>query len=450
MWISCFCIIFLEGSYFVSANVPVDSVSAQNVLDRVEQALIQYNEWTNASPLSMDTASDALPSSLSSLQQLRELEQTRENLIHEINTKQMKKLRATLNAYFYHISHNLPDEDSLSRNETNVSLEQLERTYLTTLSARIKGLIQEAIADSELQAMLATLSHQEKALEQSNTYVQGTCLSVKQTAVEVHDALMRYARDGIGQLDRAGYIVHQYTSPTYAATNDDATRSTLGNAWWRRYIPQDWEGLLPVGWQSWTNLFALPDHIYHTFRLSGASTAPPEAVLETATLPGHCWPVSMRSTGPPVITIGLTEPIAVSAITIDHVSRLLLDHPEKQMKSAPRRLKVYGYPPCDGACHCLGFDASSKYLLSEIFYDIERDESVQTFSVAEVAKSSMDPSSIDSKDAPVSCSAVTDACSGDLKASSIAAAVSLEVVENWGNEVYTCLYRVRIHGEPVR
>jgi Sad1 / UNC-like C-terminal len=419
------------------------SPDRSDTLNRAEQVLLQYNKWTKESPLPVDSS---LPSSLSSMQRLRELEQTYENLIHKINTQQLKKLQATLDAYFAQISNASPE---LYKNETNVSLEQLERTYLSSLSARTKELIKEAVADSELQAILTALSDRGKALVQSNGKAPGTCLLTKEAALAVHDALMRYARDGIGQIDRAGYIVHQYTSPTHVV-KDDAAFSNLGNVWWRRYIPQDWEALLPVGWQSWKNGFALPDHMYHTFGRSGASTAPPKAVLEATTLPGHCWPVSMQSGGPPILTIGLTEPIAVSAISIDHVSRLLLEHPEEQMKSAPKRLKIFGYPPCD-ACHALGFDLSLKFLLTEIFYDIESSQSVQTFSATEeVATSNTEsPPSRDSADA-ASCSAVTESCSGDVRAPLIASAVSVEVAENWGNEEYTCLYRVRIHGEPIR
>ena len=46
-------------------------------------------------------------------------------------------------------------------------------------------------------------------------------------------------------------------------------------------------------------------------------------------------------------------------------------------------------------------------------------------------------------------------CGGDTSSSSdeserqVVSAVSFIIEENWGNNDYTCLYRVRVHGEPI-
>ncbi len=42
-----------------------------------------------------------------------------------------------------------------------------------------------------------------------------------------------------------------------------------------------------------------------------------------------------------------------------------------------------------------------------------------------------------------------DTSSSDQSERQVVSAVSFIVEENWGNHEYTCLYRVRVHGDPV-
>jgi len=202
---------------------------------------------------------------------------------------------------------------------------------------------------------------------------------------------------------------------------------------------------LPSGWQDWNVDLMIPDHLYHTLGsiLPGAAkTAPPETILQRSVWPGFCWPASMHDDA--FVTIRLPYTVSVDAVTIDHASHLLLPHREEQLKSAPKHVKVYGYAPCENdndACSGggLGFDVHSKRLLADITYSIEGKESnVQTFPIVGHSDNNEERTEESS-----SCSATTPTCGGDTAV----AAVRVEIVENWGNADYTCLYRFRVHGE---
>ena len=265
----------------------------------------------------------------------------------------------------------------------------------------------------------------------SSAKLSVSCLTANQAAQEVFAALKDFQRDGIGQDDifqnGGASIVHELTSPTYKPPQT-TTRPTLEHSWLRKFIPQDWEEwILPVGWKNWADPTAavIPDHFYHTLGRSGPTTAPPEAILQSSTLPGSCWPVSMKSTSVAEVTIRLAQPAKIHSVTVDHASKLLVSGMEKNGQdafwSAPRRIKVYGYDV--DTTNALGFDVDSKALLSTINFDTEQTSNVQTFPVR-------DPNA-----------------RGDEDLAATVAALTIEVVRNWGNPEYTCIYRVRAHGE---
>jgi Sad1 / UNC-like C-terminal len=274
-----------------------------------------------------------------------------------------------------------------------------------------------------------------------------------------------------------------------------------GNDWWSRVQTSLWpqleyarHSLQPLSRQ----------------RLSSLS-APPQAILQNSNYPGHCWPVAMRdqphssrtstATGTttasadksrskplqhPHVTILLQQPLAqIDRIVVDHVATFFLAEPEVQLQSAPKRLKVYGYAPCsngnDKACSGTGFDPSTSRLLTEIAYDIHAESNVQSFVIPVSSPSSADAGSAKSKtnaslqpdpvapEMPTlngddavhdsgSCSAVQTTAEpscgaggsgGGVSNDGPVAAITVEVVENWGNKNYTCLYGIRVHGEPV-
>jgi Sad1 / UNC-like C-terminal len=281
------------------------------------------------------------------------------------------------------------------------------------------------------------------------TGADANCTNANFAANEVQAAVNRYAHDGVGIVDHAqrATIVVERTSTTYQPPISD----TLSSVWWSRYVPEDWETwLLPQGWQEWN---AKPNFLSHTIgsawhggTLRG-DVAPPSAILQGATLPGSCWPMAGRSGR---VTLQLPYPVKVSAVSLDHISPLLVSE-ETSLRSAPKTLRVYGYPACESYCDGLGFDVKRKVVLTEFEYDAQKG-GVQTFAVASHAPANLSSSTCD--DAPAATDQDADVNSGSCSAphpKSIEPVLGIElvVVENMGNSDYTCLYRFRVHGDAV-
>ena len=106
------------------------------------------------------------------------------------------------------------------------------------------------------------------------------------------------------------------------------------------------------------------------------SVPPPEAVLQKNTLPGSCWPME-GSSGQ--IVLKLAYPVVVESVSVDHASAAIL--PEGKHNSAPKTLKIVGYPTCDEGdanCGALGFDTTDPIEIADIEYDAQ-GPSIQTF-----------------------------------------------------------------------
>ena len=88
------------------------------------------------------------------------------------------------------------------------------------------------------------------------------CLSMNEAVQKVQAAVTEFAQDGIGLIDhiQGGTIVHSMTSRTYEPPAK--LSELLGYVWWRKYIPEDWEGMLPEGWEDWDT--SIPSMFYHS------------------------------------------------------------------------------------------------------------------------------------------------------------------------------------------
>lgn len=113
------------------------------------------------------------------------------------------------------------------------------------------------IVKEELDAYQESLKSGEHAGASS-----GKCATASDVVHDVQSALTRFSQDGIGMVDHAqgASVVYEMTSPSYMPWSE--TSELLGNVWWRKYIPEDWERLLPAGWEEWD--VAIPSYIYHT------------------------------------------------------------------------------------------------------------------------------------------------------------------------------------------
>jgi Sad1 / UNC-like C-terminal len=271
------------------------------------------------------------------------------------------------------------------------------------------------------------------------------CMSPMKAALKVHGAIVNYENDVVGMVDHAkgATIVHELTSNSFVPPPQPD--ELMGNVWWRKYIPSDWERALPSGWEGWN--VAVPSVIQHALGIRDSATVPPEAILDGSIIPGSCWPMS-GSKGH--VTIRLPYPVTVSAVTLDHASPHLLSE-SMEFTSAPRKIRVIGYPPCSDNCRGMGFDLSKGSTLATIDYDKD-GRHIQTFEISG-GDGSPEGECAESKEIPGSCSAPPSP-DMDLMAPVIPDAIinevsgiKLEILSNWGVDEYTCLYRFRVHGQ---
>ncbi|KAF8158930.1 UNC-like C-terminal-domain-containing protein, partial [Mycena galopus ATCC 62051] len=130
---------------------------------------------------------------------------------------------------------------------------------------------------------------------------------------------------------------------------------------------------------------------------------PPVTALNYDVHDGHCWPFA-GSQGQ--LGIALSSPIYIEAITIDHVASAIA---VGRRTSAPQDMEVWAL-----------VEGRDNYIrIASFQYDIHSRNGVQTFLVdAEIKNLGID-----------------------------FGVIVLVVKNNWGMGEYTCLYRIRVHGQ---
>ncbi|XP_060615694.2 SUN domain-containing protein 3-like [Anolis sagrei] len=130
------------------------------------------------------------------------------------------------------------------------------------------------------------------------------------------------------------------------------------------------------------------------------STAkPPDTILQPDVYPGNCWAFH-GSEGQ--VVIKLPERIYPTAVTVQHIPKAV--SPVKGATSALKDFSVYG----------IDDEINEETLLGTFMYDIEK-ETIQTFQLQKEAVKQF-------------------------------LCIKFKVQSNWGNEEFTCIYRVRVHG----
>ncbi|XP_053263277.1 SUN domain-containing protein 2 [Podarcis raffonei] len=130
----------------------------------------------------------------------------------------------------------------------------------------------------------------------------------------------------------------------------------------------------------------------------------PRVILQPDVHPGNCW-AFQGSQGFAVIR--LSSNIRPTAVTLEHISKAL--SPKGTIPSAPKDFAVYGLTE-EGQ--------QEGTLLGQFTYSQDGDP-IQTFHLQD---------------------------EGRIAAFQL---IELRVLSNWGHPEYTCIYRFRVHGEPV-
>ncbi len=325
----------------------------------------------------------------------------------------------------------------------------------------------------------------------------------------------------------------EWTITSYAPLptddNNDYTyeRLTLGD--YQSYIPEDWLRILPDGWEDTDVTFIqkflstdprehLPTSVWHSMPLplmrllsppgnSIAIPKPPETIMSKNNHLGSCWAMA-GSNGK--ITLRLRKQMTtIKSVTVDHYPGIPSAHQESYAdninQSAPRFIKVIGYPPCADEdrdaldCIKLGFDKMKPLDLGSFEYNpvptiddpfedygnaSKPRRSSQTFKLRPKPGTDVDDMMYDNEDVMHeddadddnddddnekgkikedgmfgggSCSATKPSCGSEvigedeeeseniMEALTIAS-ISFIIDENWGNEDFTCIYRIRVHG----
>ncbi|XP_053540264.1 SUN domain-containing protein 2 isoform X1 [Ictalurus punctatus] len=128
----------------------------------------------------------------------------------------------------------------------------------------------------------------------------------------------------------------------------------------------------------------------------------PEKAIQPEVFPGKCWGFK-GSEG--YLLISLPFSVRITHVTLEHLPRVL--SPNGHTRSAPRDFAVYGkVNKKDGG-----------KLLGEFTYD-QDGEPIQTFEIPNSPSEAYE-------------------------------LVELRILSNWGHPEYTCVYRFRVHSQPV-
>jgi SUN domain-containing protein 1/2 len=170
-----------------------------------------------------------------------------------------------------------------------------------------------------------------------------------------------------------------------------------------------------VHWSSWLKIDTV-----HNYLFKGGYALPPETIFTPDNSLGNCWAFP-GSRG--YISFLITYPIIPSSFTLEHVSRALMI----DQSSAPRTFTVFGFSDPD--------DHNGDWL-GDFEYKIDGNV-IQNFIVEKFAPG---------KDADNE-KRVTII---DKRRANGYRVFNVRFTNNYGNEQYTCVYRLRVHGQIVK
>ncbi|ORX50671.1 hypothetical protein BCR36DRAFT_583247 [Piromyces finnis] len=171
--------------------------------------------------------------------------------------------------------------------------------------------------------------------------------------------------------------------------------------------------------KAWANIFGVSGV------LLGKSAV---VALQPDTHAGNCWAMDGNHG---FLTVQLSMPIIPSHITIEHMSQEE-SVPDSLLSSAPREIEVYGITDKEAMEKIPSYHdqtislSTSPYAihLASLVFD-PHDNFIQTFAISNEAK---------------------------IRLQSVTSiqVVQFQIFSNWGEDKYTCIYRVRVHGRELQ
>ncbi|KAI1886688.1 hypothetical protein AGOR_G00198370 [Albula goreensis] len=128
----------------------------------------------------------------------------------------------------------------------------------------------------------------------------------------------------------------------------------------------------------------------------------PRTVIQPEVYPGKCW-AFRGSEG--FVVISLSYPVRITHVTLEHLPKML--SPTGRIDSAPQDFAVYG----------IANENEEGTFLGSFTYN-QDGEPIQTFKLPDTVEG-------------------------------VYRMVELRILSNWGHLEYTCVYRFRVHGQPV-
>ncbi|XP_012939013.1 SUN domain-containing protein 2 isoform X2 [Aplysia californica] len=145
----------------------------------------------------------------------------------------------------------------------------------------------------------------------------------------------------------------------------------------------------------------------------------PREVIQPEVQPGKCWAMHGQSG---YVTIQLAMPVVVSAISLEHIPTEVA--PSGRLDSAPKEFVIVGKE---------SEMTSPDVLLGHFAYQVGNGQPIQLYDIKDpfCTRQTVDYSS----------------CGPNQEVFRI---ITLKVLSNHGNPDFTCIYRLRVHGKPLR
>ena len=263
--------LFLVYLVQTKAEIDVSKVSVDKALDDLEAAAEATLADRTSNAIKYKELMSQVHELVEEIRRMEELEKELvrrtlavDDLIRKANAVQLKYLASQVNLT---IEKELKERVAIEQESHTEEVDLSNAVTLEQLQQHAQPIRMVEESEKQIEEWVLRVIEDEIAkyhAEAGELFSSGKCVTPVEAAQLVQTSLTTFARDGIGMVDHAqgAKIVHELTSETYTPPADDPSQ-LIGNIWWRKYIPQDWERILPSQWEEWRA--GLPSFLKHSF-----------------------------------------------------------------------------------------------------------------------------------------------------------------------------------------